>query len=129
MQSFSFSSSSSTLDQNNLLTFFWLTVGMLIGQPVVFGILKLKVGVAELALLRSEVFKMPRAVVCVAELILVVYSRAVLATIGRPGERNNVSIRGADQTVCETLEAGQNNTAHGVRMKYHETHTSRKKLS
>lgn len=105
-----FSSSSSTLDQNNLLTFFWLTVGMLIGQPVVFGILKLKVGVAELALLGSEVFKMPGAVVCVAELILVVYSRAVLATVGGPGERNNVNIGGADQTVCKSLEAGQKKT-------------------
>ena len=70
------------LDQNNLLTCFWLTVGMLIGKPVVFGILELKMRVSELALLGSEILKVFWAVVSVAELILVVYSRAVLATVG-----------------------------------------------
>lgn len=55
---------------------------MLVGQPMVFGILELKVGVAELALLASEIFKVLRAVISVAQLILVVYSWAVLATVG-----------------------------------------------
>lgn len=55
---------------------------MLVGQPVVFGILELEVGVAELALLGSEVFEVLGAVVRVAKLILVVNPRAVLAAIG-----------------------------------------------
>lgn len=75
-------SSGLSLGQNNLLTFSWLTVGMLVGQPVVFGILELEVGVAELALLGSEVFEVLGAVVRVAKLILVVNPRAVLAAIG-----------------------------------------------
>lgn len=73
--------------KNNLLTFCWLTVGMLVGQPMVFGTLELKVGVAELALLGSEIFEVLGAVVSVAKLILVVYSWAVLATVGGSGER------------------------------------------
>lgn len=61
---------------------------MLVRQPVVFGILKLKVGVSELALLGSEVLEVLGAVVSVAQLILVVHSWAVLATIGGSGEGN-----------------------------------------
>lgn len=61
---------------------------------MVFGILKLKVGVPELALLGSEIFKMLGAVVSVAQLILVVYSWAVLATIGWSGTRKQMNIRG-----------------------------------
>lgn len=67
------------------MTFFWLTIRMLVRQPVVFGILELKVGVSELALLSTEVLEVPGAVVGVAQLILVVYSRAVLTTIGGSG--------------------------------------------
>lgn len=70
------------LEQNNLLTFFWLTIGMLVGEPVVFGILELKVRVAELALLGSEILEVLGAVISVAQLILIVYSWAVLATVG-----------------------------------------------
>lgn len=51
---------------NNVSTFRWLTIGMLVGQPVVFTTLKLEVGVAELALLGSKVFKVLGAVVSVA---------------------------------------------------------------
>lgn len=91
---------------NNLLTFFWLTVRMLVWQPMVFGILEFKVGVAELALLGSEVFKMLRAVVSVAQLILVVYSWAVLAAVGGPGVRKQMNIREADQTVSVSLKQG-----------------------
>lgn len=57
---------------------------MLVGQPVVFGALELKVRVAELALLSSEIFEVLGAVVGVAQLILVVHSRAVLAAVRRP---------------------------------------------
>lgn len=67
-------------------TFDWLTIGMLVGQPVVFRVLKLEVGVAELALLGSKVFKVLGAVVGVAELVLEVHSWAVLAAIGGPEE-------------------------------------------
>lgn len=70
----------------NVFTFYRLTIGMLVGQPVVFSILKLKVGVAQLALLGSKVFKVLRAVVSVAELVLEVHSWAVLAAIGGPEE-------------------------------------------
>lgn len=55
---------------------------MLVGQPVVFGVLELKVGVAELALLGSEVFEVLGAVIRVAKLILIVDPRAVLAAVG-----------------------------------------------
>lgn len=55
---------------------------MLVGQPVVLGALELKVGVAQLALLGAEVFKVLGAVVSVAELVLVVHPRAVLAAVG-----------------------------------------------
>lgn len=66
----------------------WLTVRMLIRQPVVFGILELKVGVAILALLGSEIFKVLGAFVCVAQLVLVVDSRTVLAAVrGSAGGR------------------------------------------
>lgn len=92
------------MEQNNLLTFFWLTVGMLIGLPMVFGILELKVGVAELALLGSEIFEVLGAVVSVAQLILIVYSWAVLATIGGSGGRKRMNIRGDDQTVSMSLK-------------------------
>lgn len=54
---------------------------MLVGQPVVFGILELKVGVSELALLGSEVLKVLGAVVDVAQLILIVHSRTVLTAV------------------------------------------------
>lgn len=67
---------------NNMLTFCWPTVGMLVGQPVVFGVLELKVRVAQLALLGSEVLEVLGTVVGVAELILVVHSWAVLAAVG-----------------------------------------------
>lgn len=70
----------------NVSTFYWLTIGMLVGQPVVFSILKLEVGVAELALLGSKVFKVLGAVVGVTELVLEVHSWAVLAAIGGPEE-------------------------------------------
>lgn len=71
---------------NNVVIFPWLTIGMFVGQPVVFPILKLEVGVAELALLGSEVFKVLGAVIGVAELVLEVHSWAVLAAIGGPEE-------------------------------------------
>lgn len=61
---------------------YWLTVRMLVGQPVVFGILELKVWVAQLALLGAEVFEVLGTVVGVTELILVVHSWAVLAAVG-----------------------------------------------
>lgn len=70
---------------------------------MVFGILELKVGVAELALLGSEIFEVLGAVVGVAQLILVVYSWAVLATVGGPAGRKRVNIR-ADQTVRSSLK-------------------------
>lgn len=72
------------LRSENVLTFYWLTIGMLVGQPVVFGILELEVRVAQLALLGSEVFEVLGAVYRVAELILVIHSWAVLATVGGP---------------------------------------------
>lgn len=71
---------------------------MLVGQPVVFGILEFKVGVAELALLSSEIFKVPGAVVCIAQLVLVVYAWAVLAAVRWAGATKWMNIRGADQT-------------------------------
>ena len=71
---------------------------MLVGQPVVFGILEFKVGVAELALLGSEIFKVLGAVVCVAELVLVVHSRAVLAPVGGSVGRRWMNIRAARRT-------------------------------
>lgn len=49
---------------------------------MVLGTLELKVGVAQLALLGAEVFKVLGAVVGVAELVLVVQPRAVLAAVG-----------------------------------------------
>lgn len=49
---------------------------------MVLGALELKVGVAQLALLGAEVFKVLGAVVSVAELVLVVHPRAVLAAVG-----------------------------------------------
>lgn len=51
---------------NNVLTFYWFTIRMLVGQPVVFSILELEVGVAELALLGSKVFEVLGAVISVA---------------------------------------------------------------
>lgn len=75
---------------------------MLVGQPMVFGILEFKVGVAELALLGSEIFEVLGAVVSVAQLILVVHSRAVLATVRGPAERKRMDIR-ADQTESSSL--------------------------
>lgn len=73
-----------------------LTVGVLVGQPVVLGALELEVGVAQLALLGAEVLKVLGAVVGVAELVLVVHPRAVLAAVGRPeGGRRR---RGSRQT-------------------------------
>lgn len=49
---------------------------------MVLGTLEFKVGVAQLALLGAEVFKVLGAVVSVAELVLVVHPRAVLAAVG-----------------------------------------------
>lgn len=83
---------------------------MLIGQPMVFGILELKVGVAELALLGSEILEVLRAVVSVAQLILVVYSWAVLAAVGGPGGRKPLNIRGADQAVSISFESKNRKT-------------------
>lgn len=74
----------SSFAPNNEVTFYWPTIGMLVGQPVVFGILELEVRVAQLALLSSEVFEVLGTVVGVAELILVVHSWAVLAAVGGP---------------------------------------------
>lgn len=51
---------------HNVLTFYWLTIRMLVGQPVVFSILELEVGVTELALLGSKVFEVLGALVSVA---------------------------------------------------------------
>lgn len=65
---------------------------MLVGQPVVLGVLELEVGVAELALLGSEILKVLGAVVGLAELILVVYPGAVLATVGGPWEMEQKKI-------------------------------------
>ena len=70
---------------------------MLVGQPVVFGVLELEVGVAELALLRPEVLEVLGAVVGVAQLILVVDPRAVLAAVGWPGGGRRVNVRAAGQ--------------------------------
>lgn len=64
--------------------FLQLTIRMLVRQPVVLGILKFKIGVARLALLCAEILKMLWAVVCVAELVFVVHSWAVLSTVGGP---------------------------------------------
>lgn len=80
----------SSFAPNNVVTFYWPTIGMLEGQPVVFGVLELEVRVAQLALLGSEVFEVLGTVVGVAELILVVHSWAVLATVGGP-ERNGTT--------------------------------------
>lgn len=71
--------------------FHWLTVRMLIGQPVVFGVLELEMRVAELALLGSEVFIVFRAVVVVAQLVLIVHSWAVLATVGGSEENGTTT--------------------------------------
>lgn len=54
---------------------------MLVGQPVVLGVLELKVGVAQVTLLRSEVLKVLGAVGRVAKLILKVDARAILAAV------------------------------------------------
>ena len=56
---------------------------MLVGQPVVFAVLVLKVGVAELALLGPEVLKVLEAVVSVAELVVKVHARTILASVRR----------------------------------------------
>lgn len=72
---------SKAFQQHNLLTLPQLTVGMLIREPVVFGILEFKVGVAKLALLGSEIFKVLRALVYVAQLVIIVDSRTVLAAV------------------------------------------------
>lgn len=71
---------------------------------MVSAILELKVGVAELALLGAEVFKVLGAVVSVAELVLIVHPRAVLAAVGRSEEESRKMTREADQTVCEHSE-------------------------
>ena len=63
---------------------FRLTVLVFVGQPVVLGALELKVRVAELTLLGSEVLKVLGAFVGVAELVFVIDSRAVLTTVGGP---------------------------------------------
>lgn len=99
------------LRPNNVLTLLQcLTVGMLVGQPVVFGILELEVRVAQLALLGSEVFEVLGTVVGVAELILVVHSWAVLAAVGGSEENGattekmlQMSVMHLDQRRKETV--------------------------
>lgn len=71
---------------------------------MVSGILELEVGVAELALLGAEVFKVLGAVVSVAELVLVIHPRAVLAAVGRSEEEARKITREGDETVCEHSE-------------------------
>ena len=99
---------------------------MLIGQPVVFGILELEVGVAELALLGTEIFKVFGAVVNVAQLVLVVYSRAVLATVGGPEGGTWMKITGADQDSPLFFKAKQSktNSAQKVMLKCQEAYTT-----
>ena len=76
---------------------------MFVGQPVVLGALELKVRVAKLALLGSEILKVLGAFVSVAELVFVVDSRAVLTTVGGPsgwGTQKKIGqTRGLDQTL------------------------------
>lgn len=115
-------SSGLTLEQKNLLTFCWLTVEMLVGQPVVFGILKLKVGVAELALLGSVIFEVLGAVVSVAKLILVVYSWAVLATVGGSGERKMDKHQRSWSDSVQFFGAYKTNIARKVMLKCQETY-------
>lgn len=55
-------------------------------QPVVFGILVLKVGVTLLALLGPEVLKVLLAFFCITKLVLKINTRAVLTAIDGPRE-------------------------------------------
>lgn len=56
-------------------------VGMFIWQPVVFGILVLKVGVTLLALLCPEVLKVLLAFFCITKLVLKINARTILTAI------------------------------------------------
>lgn len=68
-----------------------LTIHVFIGQPVVFRVLVLKVWIPLPALLLSEVFKVLRAVLSVAQLELVAWPHTRAASIGRTavGERSS----------------------------------------
>lgn len=60
-----------------------LTINMLIGEPVVFGVLVLKVRVPLPALLLSEILKVLGTVLGVAQLELVARPHTCAAPIGR----------------------------------------------
>lgn len=63
-----------------------LTIDMFIGEPVVLRVLILKVRIPLPALLLSEVFKVLRAILSVAELELVAWPYARTASVGRTAE-------------------------------------------
>lgn len=58
-----------------------LTVWVLIGKPVVFGVLVFKVRVAMLTLLSSEVLKVFGTIICVAQLVLIVHPWTILTSV------------------------------------------------
>lgn len=62
---------------------------MFIGQPVVLAVLILKVGVALLTLLRSEVLKMLRTLLCIAKLKLKIDTSTIFTSINGPVERKH----------------------------------------
>ena len=59
-----------------------LTIDMFIGEPVVFRVLVLKVRIPLPALLLSEIFKVLRTVLSVAQLELVAWPHARAASVG-----------------------------------------------
>lgn len=78
-----------------------LTVGVLMGQPVVLGVLKLKVRVPLLALLCSEVLEVLLALLRVTKLVLKVDAGAVLTAVDGP----------AGETALQKLLGGHRSTA------------------
>lgn len=64
-----------------------LTVRVFVGQPVVLAVLILKVGIALLTLLRSEVLKVLRTLLCIAQLELKIDTGAIFTSINGPVKR------------------------------------------
>lgn len=68
-----------------------LTIGVLVGQPVVPAILEFKVRVSLLALLGSEVLEVFLAFFCVTKLVLKINTRTILAAIDGPKEKTTLN--------------------------------------
>ena len=62
---------------------------MFIRQPVVLAVLVLKVGIALLTLLRSEVLKVLRTLLCIAKLELKIDTSTIFASINGPAKREH----------------------------------------